>query len=141
MLRVSETISPSWTMNNMTKLLTIIGLFFLFILPFDAKSENTLTNKSDSELSIGVYLAATKNDPRLKDILLRTGGSYFWANIALTQRKQPKLYCQPNVALNEDNYFHILEDYVDRNKWILDFKFEGIYLVLLDALTEAFPCK
>ena len=92
-------------------------------------------------LTIGEYISDAKKDPKLKEIIFRAGNSYSWVNGVLSERNQPKLYCQPDIALNADNYFNILENYTKRNNWVLNMNFRYLDGVLIEVLTDAFPCK
>jgi|CXWL01.1.fsa_nt_gi hypothetical protein len=103
---------------------------------------------------IALWTAPVHAGPTLKDYeelkenkyflahLHGIGVGYSWANTYLSAiRKSPPLYCEPEkVALNADNYFQILDEYIKKQGGILQ-QSTSISMLLLYALREALPCN
>jgi hypothetical protein len=66
---------------------------------------------------------------------------FLFANSALHQQKRRLLYCQPNIAFSNIQYFMLFREYVQTLKFPLERPsgFSGTYLLM--ALMETFPCR
>jgi len=80
---------------------------------------------------------------KLDDYLNGVGNGFVWANAELQGRNLHPLFCQPKMALTQDNFVAL---FVGESKHRSNANTEWaenspIELVLLTALESAFPCK
>jgi len=92
-------------------------------------------------VTLSAYRQATKegtSEAQLKDYLYGVGTGYIYANAQLAALKQPRLFCQPDMALTVDNFVSLLNREIAQDRWKNESDIESILLV---ALMKTFPCK
>ena len=92
-------------------------------------------------VTLSAYRQATKegtSEAQLKDYIYGVGTGYIYANAQLIALKQPRLFCQPNMALTVDNFVSLLNREIAQDRWKSESDIESILLV---ALMKTFPCK
>jgi hypothetical protein len=92
--------------------------------------------------SAGAVLKALEGsnpDIGVKDYLFGIIEGLSWANVRLSFEQKPKLFCEPDkIALTSEQAIDILRRYVDGHPRAASSSFG---MVMMDALTDAFPCK
>ncbi len=63
------------------------------------------------------------------------------ANADLENHGKAPLYCQPNIAITEDQYIRILEVFIEREPAYGRMESVMFGISMLAALRDAFPCK
>jgi|HubBroStandDraft_1064217.scaffolds.fasta_scaffold194330_2 hypothetical protein len=99
------------------------------------------TSIASAAVSLNAYRQAQKegtSETQLKDYLYGVGMGYIYANAQLLALKQPRLFCQPDMALTVDNFTSLLNREIAQDKWKNESDIESILLV---ALMKTFPCK
>jgi hypothetical protein len=96
---------------------------------------------TQAAVTLSAYKQATKegtSEAQLKDYIYGVGTGYIYANAQLAALKQPRLFCQPNMALTVDNFVSLLNREIAQDRWKSESDIESILLV---ALMKTFPCK
>jgi hypothetical protein len=96
---------------------------------------------AQAAVTLSAYKQATKegtSEAQLKDYIYGVGTGYIYANAQLAALKQPRLFCQPNMALTVDNFVSLLNREIAQDRWKSESDIESILLV---ALMKTFPCK
>ncbi len=96
---------------------------------------------TQAAVTLSAYRQATKegtSEAQLKDYIYGVGTGYIYANAQLAALKQPRLFCQPNMALTVDNFVSLLNREIAQDRWKSESDIESILLV---ALMKTFPCK
>jgi hypothetical protein len=94
-----------------------------------------------ASVTLSAYRQAQKegtSEAQLKDYIYGVGTGYIYANAQLLALKQPRLFCQPNMALTVDNFVSLLNREISQDRWKGDSDIESILLV---ALMKTFPCR
>lgn len=84
-----------------------------------------------------------KNEDGMNYYINGLGEGMGWANIALVNRGEAPLYCQPGkLAITMDNYIMILDNFIEDAKKKNKYRAEdpvGMYMLI--GLQRTFPCK
>jgi hypothetical protein len=94
-----------------------------------------------ASVSLSAYRQAQKEgtaETQLKDYIFGLGTGYIYANAQLLALKQPRLFCQPDMALTVQNFTGLLNREIAQDRWKNESDIESILLV---ALMKTFPCK
>jgi len=98
-------------------------------------------------MPLKAYKVARKADTieSLENYIFGVGNGLLWANTALQAENKEPLFCNPDLALNEDNYLALLDRQIKdgmpsptKTAWRDD---DAIEVILLRALQRTFPCK
>jgi hypothetical protein len=96
-------------------------------------------------LPLKAYKVARKADSieSLQNYISGVGNGLLWANSALQVDNKEPLFCNPDLALNEDNYLALLDRQIKdgmptKSGWRDD---DPIEIILLRALQRTFPCR
>jgi hypothetical protein len=94
-----------------------------------------------AEITLGDYnkknQASENHRQVLSSYIAGIGAALLWANAALASKKQPLLYCQPDIGLSIQNYENILDREIKR----VEYRPEApLPYLLLQALEHVFPC-
>lgn len=75
--------------------------------------------------------------------ILGIGEGIAWANVALANKKMPRLYCPPpNLAMNANNYLQMADNAAkESHEKLRNVKEISIEILLLNELQTTFPCK
>ena len=97
-----------------------------------------------AKLSLEDYKAA-KKDPKqsvsLRSYIYGLGHGYFIFNVWNLTEGQKPMFCSPeHFALNGENLFQLIDDFLKRHEAAIDKTVEVEY-ILIAALQETFPCK
>ena len=97
-----------------------------------------------ANLSLEAYEAAKKDQDQsvsLQSYIYGLGHGYFLYNVWNLKEGQKPMFCSPeHFALNGENLFQIIDDFIKRHKAAMDKTFDIEY-ILVFALQETFPCK
>ena len=91
-------------------------------------------------VTLSAYRQAQKEgtaETQLKDYIYGVGTGYIYANAQLLALKQPRLFCQPDMALTVANCTSLLNREIAQSHWKNESDLESILLV---ALMRTFPC-
>jgi hypothetical protein len=96
-------------------------------------------------MPLKAYKVARKQDTieTLENYIDGVGNALLWANSVLQADSKEPLFCNPDLALNEDNYLAMLDRQIKdgmpgKVAWRDD---DAIEVILLRALQRTFPCK
>lgn len=104
-----------------------------------------LSTTAHAGLTVEDYHKIPRGDARRWDLvvgfLTGIGQGLETANSFLDHEHKTKLYCQPDIALNGQNYVQILDDYIESSKTPYDPKVLPVSTLMFYALVVKFPCK
>jgi len=116
------------------KILSLFIIIIFFSANLSAASERMTVGKIMDRIRSGDKLA--------KQDILSTGSTLEYVSLNLEVTGREKLFCTPdNVDLNGENYFRIVEKYLEKfpdEKYYLE---QAFPLVVLAAFKYSFPCK
>ncbi|MDH5911739.1 hypothetical protein L8R80_11130 [Vibrio splendidus] len=112
---------------KVSKVILIVGMFFLF------------TNQVNA-LSVSNYKKLKKDDfSILKTHVNGVGQGIGWGNTLVENRLKQKLYCSPQkIALNAGNFITIIDTEIESGNWE---NTDPIELILIIGLEKTFPCE
>src|ERR1700726_1900226 len=96
-------------------------------------------------LPLKAYKVGRKADSieTLQNYIDGVGNGLLWANSVLKAENKEPLFCNPDLALNEDNYLALLDRQIKdgtpaKTAWRDD---DPIEIILLRAMQRTFPCR
>ncbi|MBX4920004.1 hypothetical protein HJA76_09815 [Rhizobium bangladeshense] len=91
--------------------------------------------------SADVVRIAGAGNVEFKAFITGAGRALEAANATLDVKGEKQLYCQPNIAITEDQYLRILETHIEKYPKDGEIPAAMFGVTMLSALQQAFPCK
>ncbi|WP_416064986.1 hypothetical protein ACK9YZ_20420 [Rhizobium sp. ZK1] len=100
-----------------------------------------MANAANNGTTANLLYFAKRGDQNFRSLFTGAGRGLEAANLALERQGEKKLYCQPDIAITEDQYIRIVESYIEEKPKDGEIPAAMFGVTMLLSLVKAFPCN